>query len=398
MLQLQEMESPSKFMPSETLLNTGNFLVPGQGNQPDACGDFYWSSIRLDQKGAGVSASHCKEAACPDCSFLWKLQRAFDWTVKCEVMTKITGEHPCRVVASVPRDRRYTLKEVRALRTNANARLSRQGVHSALSIMHPFRLKSDILKFVKLHSGSRSSSSFWNYILSESGMEEISQAFDYVESWRDCVEVSPHYHYLCFPGDAMVTGDAELLIHKQTGGYDQDKVYELKTVEDVFKHIMYLLSHCGILTHAGKSKIKAVSGCGGLSDKAQPLNYVSPEELDAIRQEVLLIINQDRENKLVYDEDGILRFSAPEDDDGVLRVPITEFMTQNHECREIIREWIRNGPNVENRMYVEYLVTKLWQDIDSKGVYACRQNIDDLEAPPSSFVFEGLDGGQEHED
>ena len=344
----------------------------------------------------------CKLSRCPSCYKIWVDNEVFKYAVLLESYAVVTGSRPARAISSISTDRvndGITLDDLRKYQRNAKSRLLRQGVHAGFNLEHPFRIKKsvksalcDILGVHHHDSDSIPSGRFWDTLLEPSNLVKINEILGTrFNSWRDCVDLSPHVHYVVFPGTAMFTGDKDVFIRKLTGS--GDKVKLLDGVDDVVMHLRYLIGHCGVLVNAGNCRNKPAGVFGDLF-KFNPLDYLTVDEYADIQKSVLEVLNRGRNTPFVVGLDGALVFEHEEKENLNIDdyIPIRDFLPYDSVSREWVGSFIASIQNVDNMHYVQSLIeyyTRLCDDPDIPGKMK-RIFVSDLPDPPDSFKIVSL--------
>ncbi len=379
-----------------TVLNRGNFAVPGKAQRPDYCHMPYISGLKGDGSGAKEIYVSCKLARCPDCYRLWVDNEVFQYAVLLESYSLVSGSRPFRAVGSVPTDITLSLHELRNKRRSMKDRLKRQGITAMFSLDHPFRIKNsvkgaikDLLSIRRADNSEVASGALWEFLLNEDNLDSIN---DYLDtsfvSWRGCVDLSPHTHFLLFDdcgGYQKITGDKDIFIKKLT----KPNVL-LDSVKDVVKHMKYLLTHCEILVNSGKYRSKPAGVSGGLYG-FDPSEYLSDNELEAVRQSVLDVLNENRDKPLCILDDGTLCYSGDDDgddvDDGF--IPLSEFVPHSQIEAEAVNAWLSSVSNLDNRAYCEYLINRYRAICSDSTIPSKMRRLfsADLVDPPDSFVI-----------
>lgn len=386
------------FSPKTTRLNRGNFAVPGKGERPDYCHMPYIAGIKSDGSGAKEIYVSCKLARCPDCYRLWVDNEVYQYAVLLEAYSLVSGSRPFRAVGSIPADMEITLQDLRNKRRSMKDRLKRQGITAMFSLDHPFRIKNsvkgaikDILAIRRVDNSEVASGALWEFLLNEDNLDAINEQLgtEFV-NWRHCVDLSPHTHFLLFDdcgGYQKITGDKDIFIKKLT-----EPNVLLESVKDVVKHMKYLFTHCEILVNAGKCRSKPAGVSGGLYD-FNPSEYLTEDELQRIKDNVLEVLNENRTKPLIELQDGNLGYSGEPtedtlEDDGYL--PMSEFVPYSSIEAEAIDAWIAHIPNKDNMRYCEYLINRYRAIISDDNIPAKMRRLftRDLVDPPESFVIE----------
>ena len=288
-----------------------------------------------------------------------------------------------------------TLEDLRAFRRNAKDWLKRSGVTAGFKLDHPFRIKKRVQSAIRVLCGENTTSGgFWDYILNPSSIESINNYLgtDY-KSWRDLVNLSPHVHYLLFPGHQKITGDKNIVLTKLQAN---DGSYTLDSVRDVVKHIRYLVTHCGILINAGKSRFEPADVFGDLHNW-KPEEYLTPEEIQEIQSAVLDVLNEKRTKPYTVGDDGELCYlgeEAPSNeklkDLGYL--PINEFFAYDEFSGECLDAWLKSIENQNNADYVFYLVSEYSRILKDDTIPQKKRRLflEDLRDPPDSFQITTL--------
>lgn len=398
-----------EFDPKTTILNRGNFVIPGKGIQPDYCHKSFVSHLKNDGSAARKMSASCKLASCPSCYRLWVDQKVFDYSVMVEAYASETGSRPARGVSSIHPDvakEGLTLEDIRHFQRNTNDRMKRCDT-DGIKMFHAFRIIKKVQEALRViladaRSGNTiSSRAFWDAL---NDREMIQKINDYLGTnyinWRDCVVLSPHIHMLVFPGDQKFTGDKKIMLKKLSSEVDGKKVWTLDSVRDVVYHTRYLVGHTTKLIYAGNSRSEPLGAFGKLHHY-RPEEHVSDEDLEDIRQSVLEILNEGRETLLKYDAEGKLSY-VHDDSDREHEVvddfiPIREFVPYGMLQRESLDAWLasikpdyydeKGTPVCDNRSYCTYLIERYCEIQEDKDLSSKHRRLylDDLLDPPDTF-------------
>ncbi len=382
------------FEPKITILNRGNFAIPGKGQQPDYCHTPFISHLKGDGTGAREIIISCKLSRCPSCYRLWIDQKVFDYAVKVEAYAQLTGSRPARGVSSLHPDDivDITLQDIRNFHRNTNDRVKRCDVDAGVKVFHAFRIKKAVQDALRTILGGEinSSGAFWDALSIPGRVDEINDILgtDYV-NWRDCVNLSPHIHMLLFPGDQKFTGDKKIMLKKLSSKINGKKVWTLDDERDVVKHLRYLIGHCGILVNSGKFRNEPLNSFGDMW-QFKPEEHLTEKELDDIRCSILSVLNEGRSTTLLYTPEGNLLFdhddSDIEDEEIDNYIPLREYIAYGDVQQESVDAWVSSITDPDCMHYVEYLLERYRDILDSdipskmKRLYSA-----DLRDPPDSF-------------
>lgn len=379
-----------------TILNKGNFTIPGQGQQPDYCHTPYISHIHDSGNSALKMIISCKLWRCPSCYRLKVDSEVFKYAVLLECYSLMTGERPFRAVASMSSERSndITLDELRAFMRNSKDRLKRCGVDAGLKLFHSYRIKKNAQQAIRVLCGENTSSGgFWNYILSPSSIDAINEYLDTdFKTWRDLVNFSPHVHYLLFPAHQKVTGDKNIVITKLQ---KQDGSYALESVSDVVQHLSYLFTHCGVLVNADKKRLKPADVFGDLH-KWKPEEYLTPEEIQNIQLAVLDHLNEKRTSPYTVDDMGELCYLRDAKEEKTAEeagyLPLKEFIAYDEVTGECLDAWVASIKDPRNRSYVDYLLSEYSRILKDDEIPQKKRRLflEDLRDPPDSFKITTL--------
>lgn len=384
------------FEPEKTILNKGNFAVPGQGQSPDYCHTPYLGYIHNSGSSALEMIISCKLWRCPSCYRLKVDSEVFKYAVLLECFALVTGDRPFRAVASMSIDQAFnlTLKGLRDFRRNAKDRLKRCGITAGFKLDHPFRIKKNVQNVIREIMGENiTSGGSWDFILNPSSLDTINDYLDTdFKSWRDLVSFSPHVHYLLFPGHQKISGDKDIVLAKLQA---KDGSYTLDSVRDVVKNIRYLVSHCGILVNAGKSRFEPADVFGDLHNW-KPEEHLTPEQIQNIQLSVLDILNENRTKPYSVNSDGELCYLSEEleektaEEQGYLH--LKEFIAYDEMSAECVDAWVKSIPSVDNANYVLYLISEYSRILKDDTIPQKQRRLflADLQDPPESFTIRTL--------
>lgn len=384
------------FEPEKTILNKGNFVVPGQGQQPDYCHNPFLGYVHKSGNSGLEMDMTCKLWRCPSCYRLKVDSEVFKYAVLLEAYSLVTGDRPFRAVASMSSDQAYnlTLKGFRDFRRNAKDRLKRCGVTAAFKLDHPFRIKKAVQNVIREIMGENiTSGGSWDFILNPASLDIINDHLDTdFKSWRDLVSFSPHVHYLLFPGHQKISGDKDIVLAKLQA---KDGSYTLDSVRDVVKNIRYLVSHCGILVNAGKSQLAPADVFGDLHNW-KPEQYLTPDEIQNIQLHVLDILNENRTKPYTVNSEGDLCYLGDEEEQKSIEeqgyLHLKEFIAYDEVSAECVDAWVTSIPSADNSNYVSYLISEYSRILkdDTIPPKMRRLFLADLMDPPESFTIRTL--------
>ena len=265
------------------------------------------------------------------------------------------------------------------------------------------------LLFVFLRPGV-GSGGMWEFLLEPGNIPAINEYLQKNKycTWRDCVKLSPHTHYLLFPGDQKITGNADIVITKLISERDDGtKIITLDTVDDIVLHLRYLFTHSEILINAGDCNSDPAGFFGELYDthkKPYFMEEFTNAEMMQVQYEVLEVINRGRDKPYTIDESNELIFSNERENSPTMRergyIPVHEYLAYDPVSREAQDAWLASIKNLDNRAYCEYLIDLFERLKDSrlpgkmKRLFTSRTLFLDsrgcdvvLRPPPDSFAF-----------
>lgn len=341
-------------------LNVFDFIVRGKGEKPVYCQRPYVQGLAVDGSGAKVIYTTCGTMGCPSCSQLWVFEEIFKTAVHVEAFARYSGSRPARGSGSVSYDRTFTVDQIRKIGRSINNKLKKQGVTAGVKMFHPFRIKDDVKKALRSILSSDDSSGFWKFLRDDHNLGNIDKlngvlGTDFIDLYN-CVVLAPHYHFICFPGNQMFTGNKELVLKKEYLSDGDNKNWTLDSSEAVVRYLTYLISHCGQLNHK-ETYLRPISPFGEMH-KLSAEKLVSPEVLNEIRLDVLSVMNQGREKLLVLDGDSI-SFAVPEEKVEKTFIPMSDFRLTSleaHANASAFVSGVRIGDYSENAAYIDYLI------------------------------------------
>lgn len=359
---LSDFLEPDFDFAKDITLNKYDFMIYGKGERPVYCQRPHVQGLAADGSGAKVIYTSCDTMGCPSCGRLWALQQVFKSAVHVEAYAIYSGSRPSVGEASVRDDRGYTLDDFRKIRRNANNRLKKQGVTAGLNMVHPFRILPSVKPALRSILNAEDSSGFWKFIRddhNDGNIEKINDVLgtDYTY-WDQLVKLSPHLHYLCFPGTQKFTGDKDLILKKNCFDDGERKHWTLETPTDTVRYLTYLMSHVGQLARGKNTRFKPVSPFGEMF-KMSPEKLLSPFVLRELRLEILAIMNQGREKPLVLDGDTISYGIPEKKEEEVEFIPMSDFRLVSMEANENARcyEEVVRDLHPENLSYVRYVIS-----------------------------------------
>lgn len=383
--------------PYDIELNKRSFTLTCKGEKPVYCGRPKVSGVAVDGSGLEVTNHVCHRAMCPSCGPLWEVNKVFKYAVLLECYAASCGSRPAVGEASLDPSKDYTLKDLRDIEKTINRKLKRGGVDAFLKVFHPYRIKDHVKDSIRrvLRENKVSSQKFWKFIKRDDALDLINADLGTnYGTFYDIVNMGMHEHIVMFPNYAKPTGDSDLVIRKEQYGPNARDVKEgrkkegavkiLASMDDVVKHLYYLVSHCG-LSNSRKFQNEPFKP-GGELFRFKPDELLGPERVDEIRQSVLDFLNMDRERPLVYDsEEDKLVLSKPEneDEDKPEIDPIGSFLAFRDEQKAYIEDYIDTVfVDSENADYVKTVVNLLWDLQSCKISGHCKHVYTQLLPPP----------------
>jgi hypothetical protein len=341
-------------------LNKFDFIWHGMGERPTYCQQPFIQGLASDGSGARVIYTSCDTMGCPSCSKLWALEQVFKAAVHIEAYARFSGSRPCWFTASIGDNRDITLEGIRKFSRNTNIRLKKQGIEAGLKVLHAHRILDEVKAALRVLTKSSDSAGFYKYLRDdhkEGNLDKINEFLgtDFI-TVHDCLKLAIHSHGIGFPGNIKITGTKDLIIKKHHLEVDNRDIWTLGNAEAVVKNLMYLISHCGQLERGKGSHMKPVSPFGEMYKKSVE-KLVSPGVLEQIRIEILEILNQGRNKKLVLN-DGSLCWGVPEDKEEKTYLPMSDFRLTSLESHENIRAFVSGvrDTNFKNAVYIDYLI------------------------------------------
>lgn len=361
-----DFESREQFSKETSVLNKGNFTVPGQGQTPDYCRSPFIGYIHKSGNSAAEIIHTCKLSRCPSCYKIWVDQQVFKYAFYIELFARYCGSRPFRAVSSISDEKMLTLDSLRKIRRTAKNRIKKQGVFAGFSLNHPFRIINEVKTAIRALRPGVGSGGMWSYLLEPGNIPEINEYLGKNKycTWRDCVKFSPHTHYLLFPGDQKITGNAEIVITKLiTECEDGTKIITLDTVEDIVLHLRYLFTHSEILINAGKFNSDPAGLFGDLFDDGKKPYFMEEftnSEMMQLQYEILEVINRGRDKPYTLDKSNELIFAQEDENSPTMRdrgyIPMHEYLPHDPVSREALNAWLASIKNHDNRNYCEYLI------------------------------------------
>lgn len=357
---LNDFLEPAFDFAKDITLNNYDFVIYGKGERPVYCQRPYVQGLAADGSGAKVIYTSCDTMGCPSCGALWSIRQVFKAAVHIEAYAAYSRSRPSVGEASVKDDRGFTLDDIRKIRRNANNRLLKQGVTAGLNMFHPYRILPSVKLGLRSILKKDSSDHFWKFIRddhNEGNIDKINDVLgtEYTDLYQ-LVKLSPHLHYVCFPGTQKFTGDKDLILKKNCFGDGEKKHWTLETPTDTVRYLAYLMSHVGQLAQGKGTRFKPISPFGEMF-KMSPDKLVPPAVLQEIRLDILSIINQGRNKPLVLDDDTI-SYGIPEQKEEIDFIPMSDLRLVSLEANEnarVFEDTVR-GNHPGNLSYVRYLI------------------------------------------
>lgn len=336
------------------------------GDRPSYCDLPHVSHLAADYSGHKVINTHCNTMGCPKCGVLWQLQKVFDTTVHLEAYARYSGSRPAWGVGSVRSKNGYTLDDIRKDGRNIKDRLLRQGVVAGYRWFHPDRILNEVKEALRVIIGGEcdeegESEGFWHFLRDDRHEGNLEKINDYLGTnfitLYDCLDFAPHFHVFTFPGRQRFTGDKKggqvILSKKPVHGKGKTAVYTMDTVREIFMKCMYLISHTGQLDDRKISHIKPVIPFGELYNMS-PEQLVSYDVLEDIRKEVLEIMNEGRDVKLVF-VDGALQWLRKQESDEPVMIPIGKFRLKSLGAHEFVKAYLKGAKQSKYASNYDYL-------------------------------------------
>lgn len=361
----------SKYRP----LKVGDFVLPAKGKRPAYCGRPFTYAVSENYNARKDLNSHCNTLSCPGCGILSELQHRFALVVILWTYALFSGQFPSWGFASMDFSRGVSVEAIRLFRRNLKDRLERWGVTAGTTIFHPYRIKPEITRAIRKLTGLKGnddSEAFWNYIRDDHNEGNLNKIADLlnieINSIYDCLILAPHFHFFIFPGNIRITGknpkskkrcksdEYDIFIQRLSHKVNGKRQWELRSLMDIYKQVTYLYSHVGQLTDNRYGNIHIESRFGALF-RWHPDKVVSSsgkltfEQLIDTRTEVLNLINEGREVKLVYN--GELKWEGQENDDTGW-IPLTKLRDHFSGGRQALHAYLKEAKAVKPE-YADYL-------------------------------------------
>lgn len=266
----------------QKVLRKYDFQISGMGEAGRYCGSQIVSGFGCDGDRIFRGLMTCKRVECPECHRLWEVETTFNIAVQLEAYARYFNERPHALTWSVhpSESSNYTWKDFNLNVFKKGYREAKKlGVVGGCAIFHPYRVKEAIKReLAKLGYGNgknteEGNAGHWKGVKAD--------ALGYGD-FRSYVKLGPHVHSVGFPEWIEQHEDKDFVIKKYAS---------LESMEDVVRHVRYLVTHAGIVKDDITQSIR-FWGCFHASSKNyfNAKDYLGEWDYEALCKEIANIM------------------------------------------------------------------------------------------------------------
>lgn len=261
-----------------------NLTVPGMGDQPESCGDWYPREFCGECAEPQLGASRCRNRQCPECWPQWTGEAAGRITRRLAAARLVEADGLDRrlvhTVSSPPEGTVRTIEEFQQLKRDGYQLAKEMGVRGGVAVAHGWRVKDHVQEaFNRLKDMDESAewpdvdgvdAGIWKWIREKSN------------DWRKHVYWSPHVHIIGLARDVEETGSEtrEGWVHKRLSTLPAFQLHDTDSYDAMLGNARYILSHA---TFDPQNSRQSVRWFGSLAPASfSPQEELTEEQLDTV--------------------------------------------------------------------------------------------------------------------
>lgn len=212
----------------------GSLTIPGTGDRPDSCGDWYPTEFCDECGELELSRSACWCRDCPKCWFKWTRESARRITVRLNGARQTEPDNYQRrahhIVVSPPPESIKTIREFYKAQKQGYQIAKEHGIRGGVCIPHAYR-------------ASKETKARWNKVKNETDGGIWKWIREHDEAWSELVQWAPHFHILGLGTDLRSGNPSDDWIFKQVRSLSPYRLTESDGYDDLLGCARYLLSH-----------------------------------------------------------------------------------------------------------------------------------------------------------
>lgn len=224
-----------------------SLTIPGKGDRPESCGDWYPTEFCDECGELELSQSACWCRDCPKCWFKWTRESARRITVRLNGARQTEPDNYQRrahhIVVSPPPGSIKTLCDYYQAQKKGYQLAKEHGVRGGVCIPHAYRISTDAkARWNEMHDETESG--IWKWIR------------EHDQAWDELVEWAPHFHILGLGIDLQPGKQSEDWVFKQIRSLSPHRLTESDGYDDLLGCARYLLSHCSYNPDESKQSVR----------------------------------------------------------------------------------------------------------------------------------------------
>ncbi len=262
----------------------GILTVPGKGERPDSCGDWFPTEFCDECGELELSRSACWCRDCPKCWFRWASDGARRITARINSARQAEPDNYRRrahhVVVSPPQKSIKTLNSFYRAQKEGYELAKEHGIRGGVCIPHAYRATHEAKqRWAKIKDGF--DGGIWKWIR------------EHEQDWEELVQWAPHFHILGLGKDLEPGDSNEEWVFKQIRSLSPHRLTQTEGYDDLFGCACYLLSHTSY--DPGDSK-QSVRWFGELSPSTfSPEQALSKGTYEIVTRKTREIVSNDTE-------------------------------------------------------------------------------------------------------
>lgn len=214
-----------------------DWTIPGQGDRPDSCGDYFPRQFCDENAHLHFGASQCRRRECPQCDAMWTAKRAAAIAERL-ALYRYQQNSPYRkrmvhATVSPPEGEIQSKNDVSQLWSKSYDLAREHGVRGGPAVFHGYRIRDEVLDVIQVHRElGRHRGGDWKWVRESE------------HHWRDLTYWSPHVHIIGAAEDFQAAG-------KRDDGWVVRNIRSLKPFrlseeegyQDMIGATRYILSH-----------------------------------------------------------------------------------------------------------------------------------------------------------
>jgi len=213
---------------------TTAFEIPGKGQLPDSCGNWYADGFCDECGEPHFGRSACQQRQCPNCWTTWSIQRAKKVAKRLGAARYVAGNGIDRrtihaTVSPAPGAIESPKEFYEGIKV-AYQQAKERGIRGGICIPHAYRVRDEIKECWREEVAEVFDGGIWNWVRENE------------RAWADQVRWAPHYHIIGLGRDIDVEADGQW-VFKTIRSLEPFRIHQEDGYEDMIGCTRYLLSH-----------------------------------------------------------------------------------------------------------------------------------------------------------